>query len=151
MASKHISLKKQNPKTIMLINPPLSVDWNYAHKGIFAPPLGLLLVATILKNNGFDVKIIDGAYHEDYLTQIKTVIKNDAPLFVGVSVETTQIPLALKVASVVRKYSPKSKIVFGGMHPTLFPKQTVKHKLVDIVAINEAEFTCLELAQALAT
>ena len=137
-------------KKIILVNPPLSPDWDYAQKGMYAPPLGLLLVGTILKDAGFSVQIIDGAYHEDYLAQLEKGLKKESPLFVGISVETTQIPPALSTAQVVRKHAPHAKIVVGGMHPTLFAEQTANDPLIDIVCVNEAEFTCLDLAQALA-
>ena len=45
------------------------------------------------------------------------------------------------------EYNPHLKIVFGGTHPTIMPKQTLENKYVDIVVRGEGEETILELAK----
>ncbi len=71
-------------------------------------------------------------------------------LFAGIATMTgSQIHYALEMAKEVREHNPELKIVFGGTHPTIMPKQTLENKYVDIVVRGEGEETCLELAKTI--
>jgi len=69
---------------------------------------------------------------------------------VGLSVMTTQVPSALKIAEMVRREAPGALIVWGGIHPTLFPEQTAASPLVDVAVKGEGDQTVIELAAAAA-
>ncbi len=72
------------------------------------------------------------------------------PVFVGIScMSGLQIRYALEFARKVRAESPTSPIVWGGVHPTLLPEQTVANDLVDVVVRGEGETVVAELADAL--
>jgi anaerobic magnesium-protoporphyrin IX monomethyl ester cyclase len=110
-----------------------------------------MLIGTYLKQHGFDVIIIEGAYHEDYLDNLEETLTayNDI-LFVGMSVMVTQISFALQASKVVKAHNKgRIPIVWGGPHPTLYPEQTLKNENVDIVVINEGMVTALLIAEAL--
>lgn len=112
-------------------------------------PLPLLLVSGPLVEKGYNVRIIDQRIDEDWEATLKKELKND-PLCVGVSTMTgLQITNCLEISKVVRQASPNTKIVWGGVHPTTFPEQTLKHPLVDIVVSGNGEFSFLEVVQAL--
>jgi radical SAM superfamily enzyme YgiQ (UPF0313 family) len=49
----------------------------------------------------------------------------------------------------VRERHPDVPIVWGGVHASLMPQQTLSHSLVDIVVVGEGEETFLELVKAL--
>ncbi len=136
--------------TIILVNPPLKPDWESEESaGSGYPPMGILLVGSLLKKNGYDVKIIDGAVLKRYcIPEIeKNILSSDRTLYVGLSVMTSQILPALDISGYVKKKFPDVKIVWGGIHPTLFPEQTLKEDCIDVVVIGEGEKTALELAQ----
>jgi radical SAM superfamily enzyme YgiQ (UPF0313 family) len=61
----------------------------------------------------------------------------------------TQIRYALEYAGFFRQQSPDCPIVWGGVHPTLLPKQTAEHPLVDIVVRGEGELIIKDLANHL--
>jgi radical SAM superfamily enzyme YgiQ (UPF0313 family) len=68
----------------------------------------------------------------------------------GVSTMTgPQIGHALGVCAEVRRRFPDVPIVWGGIHPSLLPEQTLAHPLVDIVVAGEGEETFPELVGAL--
>ncbi|NQV91331.1 radical SAM protein, partial [Candidatus Woesearchaeota archaeon] len=68
------------------------------------------------------------------------------PIYVGVGCMTgPQIIHALNIAKFVRSENPKIPIVWGGVHPSTLPEQTMQHPLVDIVLINEAEHSLVEM------
>lgn len=133
---------------IVLLNFPPATDFSYANKGIIYPNNAIMLLGTLLKNNGYEVKIIDGAYNKDYLEVLKNYVKEEKVLYVGMAVMTTQVPFALEAAKVIKNYSKNTLVVWGGPHPTLFPEQTLNNENIDIVAINEGSSTAVDLARA---
>jgi anaerobic magnesium-protoporphyrin IX monomethyl ester cyclase len=60
-----------------------------------------------------------------------------------------QIHWGLEASRIVRDAAPAVPVVWGGVHPTILPEQTLAHPLVDVVAVGEGEMSALELTQAL--
>lgn len=138
-------------KTVLLINPPLHENQEYGQTGNLYPPLGILYIGTWLKKNGFLVKIIDTRVVEDYYSAVEYILANEELCFAGLSVMTSQIPGALKLSSFIKDKKPGVKVVWGGIHPTLFPEQTCQDPRIDITVLNEGAETSLELARCLET
>ena len=142
---------KHNKRTVVLVNLPPSIDYSYATPGGIFPSIPILLIGSVLKKHGFDVKIIEGNYYENYgelLTQY--IIENTANiLFIGMSVMTPQVPFALNISQKIKRAQKEIPIVWGGPHPTLFPEQTLRNDNVDIISINEGTFTALKIAESL--
>lgn len=134
--------------TVLLLNFLPALDSSYAHKGSIYPSTASLLLGTVLKKAGYKVKIIDGAYHPDYVDIVKHSLDDDV-IYVGMTVMTTQIPFALDASKAVKEISTTIPVVWGGPHPTLFPKETLQNNNVDIVVINEGAATSVELADCL--
>ncbi len=136
--------------TVVLIAPPLiTTDWT-PRKILGRSPgvrMGLLSIGTVLKKNGYDVRILDGVLGKIDLAAELDRIDPEKTLFVGISAMTVQIPSALKAAEIIRRKYPGLPLVWGGMHPTLFPEQTCADPFVDVVGIGEGEYTCSELAE----
>jgi len=108
-------------------------------------PLSLLHLASFLVMGGYSVKIIDMRLEKfgDY--------EIGKPLFVGMSsIHGSQIRFGLEFARRVRALDSSIPLVWGGVHPTLLPNQTVASELVDIVVRGEGEQTLCELADKLA-
>ena len=131
---------------VILLNFPPSSNFLYSNKGAIYPSAAVMLIGSLLKKNGYDIEIIDGAYDENYIETLKALIAKDDILYVGMSVMTTQIPLALNASRTVKKYKKDIPVVWGGAHPTLFPKETLLNDNVDIVVINEGSFNAMDLA-----
>jgi len=129
-------------RTILLINPSFNIPKENYDSSI---SVGLLCLASYLDREGIKVKIIDGARQKDYLN----LIKDELPSvdLVGISVMTTQVASALKASRLVKDFDIRMPLVWGGLHPTFFPKETVCHPLIDIVVIGEGEKPLLEIVQ----
>ncbi|OHB74373.1 MAG: hypothetical protein A2W17_07915 [Planctomycetes bacterium RBG_16_41_13] len=147
---------RSNDRNIILISPPMvTTDWTPRDIGPSSPgvPMGLLSIGSILMENGYHVKILDGFLGKiDLSAELDQALKQMSRgkvLFVGISARTTQLPSAVKAATIIRKDFPDMPLVWGGTHPTLFPEETCTDPLVDVVVIGEGEYACLELAQAL--
>ena len=143
-------MKNNDKNKIIFLNFLPAIDSSYSNKGSIYPCTASLLIGTYLYKHGFEVQIIDGAYHQDYLEQLRDLLSEDV-LYVGMTVMTSQIPFALEASKLIKDVCPLIKVVWGGPHPTLFPEQTLRNDNIDIVAINEGTFASLALAQAFVT
>src|SRR3989344_4944877 len=109
-----------NP-SILLIYPPS----NCVSDDRLEPPLGLLYIASTLRQNGFDrVSFLDmsGCKTE---SQIHERVQNvpHADIY-GINSFCTNYAYAKEVINTIRKQNPSAKIVIGGPNPTGAPKFT---------------------------
>lgn len=112
-------------------------------------PLSLMHVAAPLEQAGFSVKIIDQRVEKGWRDILGNDLK-EKPLFVGVTSMTGgQIEHALEISSFVKTISDATVVVWGGVHVSLLPEQTLRNPSIDIGVIGEGDITAVELAQAL--
>jgi radical SAM superfamily enzyme YgiQ (UPF0313 family) len=129
---------------IYLINPDANVEV-VRRLDISTPPLGLGYLASVLRNNGFKVKIIDNMIEKFKLPDIINKIKDSA--VVGITSTTPTFNSALKYAKAIKEKLPNIFIILGGVHVTFMPYDVLRHEFVDAVCIGEGEYTLLELAE----
>lgn len=111
-------------------------------------PASILMVAAPLVKAGFKVKIIDQRAEPNWRRILIKELKNE-PLVFGVSSLTgRQIEYALE-ASHLAKEKSEVPVVWGGVHASLLPEQTLKNASVDFVVIGEGEQTFSDLCLAL--
>ena len=130
---------------IVFITPPYSIAERYhtkakINKG-YLPPLGLASIATVLKLAGHKVKIIDLQVLEYSLEDIRRELQQFSPDLIAISAITPTIDKAYLLARDIKQYL-SAPIIFGGLHPTMFPEKTLQDcDAVDVVAFGEAEYT----------
>ncbi len=108
-------------------------------------PLSLVHIASPLQHAGYGVKILDMRL-EDY-----QAFNIGDPVFVGIScMSGLQIRYALEFAEHVKAENGSVPVVWGGVHPTLLPEQTIVNPNVDVLVRGEGETTVVQLADALA-
>jgi len=156
---------------VLLINPPW---YRLFGEELAAFPLGLSYLAGVLEKNGFDAVVYNAdhskgaisdmsseemvAHHESYLKtlsdlsepiwdEVREIVRSQKPDVVGVNVWTPKLGSALNVAKICKQINPDIKVVFGGVHATIMPEQTLKNNEVDYVVRMEGEYTMLELCQ----
>ncbi|MCK5378104.1 MAG: B12-binding domain-containing radical SAM protein [Acidobacteria bacterium] len=111
-------------------------------------PLSLLTIATPVDRAGYEVCIIDQRTDPEWRETLLEELRLK-PLCLGVSSMTgPQIGNALTASRLARQHGD-TPVVWGGIHPTLMPRQTVLDPNVDIVVQGEGEETFLELVQTL--
>lgn len=111
-------------------------------------PIGLLSIAAIPHNQGYKIKIIDQRIDANWKQTLINSLKNN-PLCVGLTCMTgKQIFYALEASKIVKKYS-KVPVIFGGVHATLLPEQTLENEYVDLIVLREGDITFAELVNAL--
>ena len=110
-------------------------------------PLGFLQTV-IFAEKEFSVKIIDQRFFLKWDRAVLDEINKDT-LCVGVTALTGEmINHALDVSRFVKE-SSSVPVIWGGVHPTLLPEETLKNKFIDMVVIGEGEKTFHELLKAL--
>ena len=132
---------------IVLVMPHFHERWHYG-QDVPHPPTGIFSIATYLANAGYGVHIVDANIEPEYLPHILDRV-NDRTLFVGFSVMSTQVHPAIQIARILREARPHTPLIWGGVHPTLFPKPTLESPWADGVIAGQGEETALDLANAL--
>ena len=114
-----------------------------------APPFGILYLADALEKAGFTVRVFHELGTEADIQTLVDLVSAEQPHLVGFSTLTGSPLLPTARASRAIKAESPLPIVWGGLHPTMLPAQTLMNKFVDIVAIGEGEQTIVELAGTL--
>jgi anaerobic magnesium-protoporphyrin IX monomethyl ester cyclase len=110
------------------------------------PPSGILLVGGALKKAGYNVQL----FHIPQEDAIKTArkIAKLRPTFVGFSTMTcSKLKEVIEMSKVLKR--SKIPVLWGGVHPSLLPEQTLSENYVDYVVIGEGEETIVEFAKEL--
>lgn len=86
---------------IVLVNPPVSLA-GFIRIG---EPLGLCYLASALRNNGYQVKIIDANIQSMSLEQISSVIISESPYIVGLSCMTHSVRQCIQLARAIKNFA----------------------------------------------
>jgi anaerobic magnesium-protoporphyrin IX monomethyl ester cyclase len=104
-------------------------------------PLGLLYIATVLRNDGVDVKISDEIVGDDSLYSFNEF----KPDLVGITVTTPLFERAKVLTKIFQEMG--SKVLLGGPHISSVPDDSIRESGADAVIIGEGEFTACELCK----
>lgn len=107
-------------------------------------PLGLMSIATMLDKCERNVQVIDCRLYtkQETMEKIKSFPHTD---IVALSVMTVQIKHALEISKFIKEHNPNMPIIWGGIHPTLFPEQTIQSPYIDYVIVGDGEYTVIEI------
>lgn len=111
------------------------------------PPLGILYVGDALKKAGYEVEIMH--FPPDEIPQYAEKIAREKPLFVGISAFTSNQTRFGAQFSRLLKEKSSTPVVWGGVHASMIPDQTLSESYVDMVVIGEGEETAVDLARAI--
>lgn len=130
---------------VLLINPKFTEEVT-----VFSIPISLLYLGSWLVYKGYEVNILDALHFKD-MQSFNKRIESELPnaLCVGISVMSSQIPHALEISKFVKKLNVSMTVIWGGVHPTLYPEQTAQSEFVDFVVNGEGEHTLCELLEAI--
>lgn len=139
-------------KKITLIQCPIH---NEDTSNVF-PPLGLLSLASYVRNNGFGVSIIDlnmkglskpGWVDSDrFFPDVIEEISKEKCSLVGITSMALDSPVALELANYIKEHDPSVSIVLGGPHFSAIALDLLsKFECVDYVVCGEGELPLLKL------
>lgn len=136
-------IKERDSMRVLLVIPSRSYD----HRPTFPMfPDDILSMAAVLEKYGHEVQIYDNNVDS---RQPKDFVSFN-PGIVGFSVLTgPHITSAIAQSIEFKKIIPGVKVVWGNVHPSFLPEQTLSEPYIDYVVIGAGEFTLLELAEYL--
>lgn len=134
---------------LLLLNPPLTLKERYgklAAGGDKMAPLGLCHLAAVVRQAGFNVRIID-AEAQNFNSQVTVnKILAQSPRVVGITAVSASIYNAAAVAEAVKKKDPCIYIVLGGQHVSAASGETMQRfPQFDVGIIGEGEITLIKL------
>lgn len=123
---------------ILLINPPS--PWLISDRDM--PPRGILLIASNLRANGFEVQFVDlaGMKEDQWFLP-----RGDIYM---ISTTSPQYIYAKKICLKIRGRDKKAKIVLAGYHPSILPERTMKETGCDAIIVGEGEEASVQLAKS---
>ncbi len=125
---------------VLFINP--SVGY---YTRALSNPLGLLSIATYVKNNGHEVKLEDRCVNKANINKLLDSFKPD---IIGVSLMSSRgIMDAVKVSKAAKVRG--IPVVWGGQMPSMQIEEVLSNDFVDYISYGEGEITWLEIMNAL--
>ncbi len=111
----------------------------HIYSRVTIPRLGSVLLGTIMRDKGYDVRVYIEDIHE---IDMKEVMSAD---LVAISAITSTAPQSYRLADRVREAGIIA--VLGGTHVSFLPEEAIKH--ADFVVRGEGEFAFQELVDAI--
>jgi anaerobic magnesium-protoporphyrin IX monomethyl ester cyclase len=125
-----------------LINPPQTPKYPQQ-------PLGLAMLAAVLEEKKYSVKIVDLTAMGLSENDVPQIILSEKPELVGLTAMTSTVNSAINVARKVKETNSKILIVLGGAHASILPEETLqRNPEIDIIIRGEGEQTILEVVES---
>ena len=116
------------------------------------PPLGLLYLSSSLKAFGkysYEVRLIDLGVETHKMQELEAKIRSFEPHVVGIGGMTCEADRIREIAAMVKAWRRDCPVVLGGPYASSEPHNVARLEDIDFVAVNEAEYTFVELVDAL--
>ncbi|MFC1888878.1 B12-binding domain-containing radical SAM protein [Thermodesulfobacteriota bacterium] len=113
-------------------------------------PLGIMYVASALRQEGHDVHILDMKVERIDASGAMRVMDDLRPDVIGLTAMTYESTCMFEVAEKARQRFPDVPVVVGGAHASNLPERTLRAcPGIDYVCIGEGEITFVELLETL--
>ncbi len=129
--------------SVLLVH-PLFLSKNPTEQELSSPyfPLGILYLASFVRESGHTVTIFDGTFEDDE-SAFAERLRTDEPDIVGISALATTKAMALTLARMA--HDAGAVVLAGGPDPTLTPAAYLADESVDLVVHHEGEQTMVAL------
>lgn len=127
------------------------IDERWRRKAIASfPPLGILYLATVLKERGTEASVLDQPAKGFAIEETVKWVEKEDPDILGFSAFSTSGRTAALISNKVKKKNPNIVIVFGSYYATFNPERILrKYPSVDIIVRGEGENTAIDLVNCL--
>ncbi len=140
-----VSQASEDSMKILLIY-PYCLEARLHAEEVSVPPIGIYYVGALLKQNNYDVEILNWYDVNKTPEVIRETLAEKQPDIIGFSVLHANRWGAIEIAGIARQLDPGVRIVFGGIGATFLWEHLLTHfNAVDFVVIGEGEksFLCL--------
>jgi anaerobic magnesium-protoporphyrin IX monomethyl ester cyclase len=127
---------------------PYFLEERIHKEDIEAVPIGLFYIGAVLKENHYDVEILNWHDIQKSPEKIKEILVSKNPDVIGMSIVNANRWGGIKIAGIAKKINPDIKVVFGGIGATFLYEHLLNNfKEIDFCVIGEGEYAFLELVQ----
>ena len=134
---------------ILLIYPYFIED-RIRDEDIRVPPMGIYSVAALLRENHYDVEILNWHGILQASERIEEVLRDQQPHIIGFSILNGNRWGGIDIARTAKQLDPDVKIVFGGIGATFLWEHLLSHfSEIDFVVTGEGEYPFLHLVREL--
>lgn len=117
---------------------------------VVVAPIGIYYVGAVLKENHYDVEILNWSNINETPEKIEKTFLEKKPDVIGFSILQANRWGGIEIARIAKKVDPKVKIVFGGVSATFLWEHFLTHfPEIDFVVIGEGEYTFLNLIRSI--
>jgi len=136
---------------ILLIYPYFLNDRpDEAEKEVRAIPIGLYYIGALLKDNQYDVEILNWYNINKTPERIGETLLNRKPDVIGVSIVHANRWGGIEIARLAKRILPDAKIVFGGVGTTFLWEHLLRHfPEIDYAVLGEGEYSFLNLIRCM--
>lgn len=135
------------PMKILLIY-PYFLDERLKADEISVLPIGMYYIGTLLKENNYDVEMLNWHDINKKPDEIKKTLQEKKPDVIGFSIFHANRWGGIDIARIARKILPNVKIIFGGIGATFLWEHLLRNfKEIDYIVLGEGEYTFLRLLQ----
>src|SRR3990167_8520984 len=147
--------KSQKDVRLLFINPPVDFSVFYGDGAMdlsdtksSSPPLGILHLASMAREYGYQVKLLDAHAESSSIGDILSLISEYRPNVVCLTAMTIMIDSAAKIAEFIKKEFPLITTIIGGVHVTAEPIETLKrYRAFDYAVVGEGEIVLLDFLE----
>lgn len=111
--------------------------------GNLTPPLGTLIMASLIEAEGWEVRFFDERIDNNALKSLLEF----RPAIVGISAVTASVLRGYELAVQIKNVFPDTITIFGGPHPSAMPEEVSGWEAVDFAVIGEGEKAITELCK----
>jgi len=134
---------------ILLVYPYFLEDRLHA-EDVRVVPIGLYYIGALLKENKYDVEVLNWHNVNKTPQKIEETLKEKKPDVIGFSIVHANRWGAIDIAKIAKQILPEVKIVFGGIGTTFLWKHLLKHfKDIDFAVLGEGEYSFLNLIRCI--
>ena len=134
------------PKMKILLIYPYCLEDRLHEEDVSIVPIGVYYIGAFLKENNYDVEILNWYNINKTPQRIKETFIEKKPDVIGLSIVHANRWGAIEIARIAKQLNPIVKIVFGGVGATFLWNHLLTHfKEIDFAVIGEGEYTFLSL------
>lgn len=119
----------------------LSGEVNWIHHGLAS-------IGAYIKSKGYDVKLIDMRTLDSW-EDFKKTIENLKTDIIGISISNLDYKIAMRAVEIIKDLKPSTKIIAGGLNPTIFPENYKNNQKIDYIITGEGEITFTKIVRGL--
>jgi anaerobic magnesium-protoporphyrin IX monomethyl ester cyclase len=121
---------------------------NYSKNAILVPPLGMVYLAALMRDKGYDASFIDANILNLSKEQIIEKLHTIRPDYVLYNTITDNLQDTISWIREIKKEYDKP-VIIGGPHMEIYPRETLTHECIDYGVVGDGWETLPELLDAL--